>query len=40
MHFWLILQQFDCNGNLLYKISTKLAASSYGENELMSLIQS
>ncbi|XP_042043603.1 uncharacterized protein LOC121789158 [Salvia splendens] len=34
------LHQFDCNGNLLYKISTKLAASSYGENELMSLIQS
>ncbi|KAG8366931.1 hypothetical protein BUALT_Bualt16G0019300 [Buddleja alternifolia] len=32
--------QFDCNGNLLHKISTKLAASSYGENELMSLIQS
>ncbi|XP_057768697.1 uncharacterized protein LOC130988759 isoform X2 [Salvia miltiorrhiza] len=34
------VQQFDCNGNLLYKISTKLAASSYGENELTSLIQS
>ncbi|KAL8528392.1 hypothetical protein ACS0TY_005993 [Phlomoides rotata] len=32
--------QFDCNGNLLYKISTRLAASSYGEDELMSLIQS
>ncbi|KAL6507358.1 hypothetical protein OROGR_023553 [Orobanche gracilis] len=32
--------QFDCNGNLLHKISTKLAASSYGEEELMSLIQS
>ncbi|KAH6803000.1 glutamate NMDA receptor subunit epsilon-1 [Perilla frutescens var. frutescens] len=32
--------QFDCNGNLLHKISTKLAASSYGEDELMSLIQS
>ncbi|XP_051117300.1 uncharacterized protein LOC127242009 [Andrographis paniculata] len=32
--------QFDGNGNLLHKISTKLAASSYGEEELMSLIQS
>lgn len=32
--------QFDCSGNLLHKISTKLAASSYGEAELMSLIQS
>lgn len=35
-----LLQQFDCNGNLLHKISTRLAASSYGEDELMSLIQS
>ncbi|KAL0461590.1 UNVERIFIED_CONTAM: hypothetical protein Slati_0046600 [Sesamum latifolium] len=32
--------QFDCNGNLLQKISTKLSASSYGEAELTSLIQS
>ncbi|KAK6128849.1 hypothetical protein DH2020_037415 [Rehmannia glutinosa] len=32
--------QFDCNGDLLHKISTKLAARSYGEDELMSLIQS
>ncbi|KAL0431758.1 UNVERIFIED_CONTAM: hypothetical protein Sradi_0801800 [Sesamum radiatum] len=32
--------QFDCNGNLLHKISTKLSASSYGEAELTSLIQS
>ncbi|GFQ08142.1 hypothetical protein PHJA_002958200 [Phtheirospermum japonicum] len=32
--------QFDCNGDLLHKINTKLAASSYGEDELMSLIQS
>ncbi|CAA0829968.1 Domain of unknown function (DUF3598 [Striga hermonthica] len=32
--------QFDCNGDLLHKISTKLSASSYGEDELMSLIQS
>ncbi|KAK4426234.1 hypothetical protein Salat_1391900 [Sesamum alatum] len=32
--------QFDCNGNLLHKISTKLSASSYGEGELTSLIQS
>ncbi|KAL3636580.1 hypothetical protein CASFOL_018879 [Castilleja foliolosa] len=32
--------QFDCNGDLLHKINTKLAASSYGEGELMSLIQS
>ncbi|KAI3417204.1 uncharacterized protein J3R85_014682 [Psidium guajava] len=31
--------QFDARGNLLHKISTKLAASSYGENELLSLIQ-
>ncbi|KAJ7971022.1 protein of unknown function (DUF3598) [Quillaja saponaria] len=31
--------QFDASGNLLHKISTKLAASSYGENELISLIQ-
>ncbi|KAK4409832.1 Chorismate mutase 1, chloroplastic [Sesamum angolense] len=32
--------QFDSNGNLLHKISTKLSASSYGEAELTSLIQS
>ncbi|KAL0381021.1 UNVERIFIED_CONTAM: hypothetical protein Sangu_0166400 [Sesamum angustifolium] len=32
--------QFDNNGNLLHKISTKLSASSYGEAELTSLIQS
>lgn len=31
--------QFDARGNLLHKISTKLAASSYGEDELISLIQ-
>ncbi|XP_022921467.1 uncharacterized protein LOC111429732 [Cucurbita moschata] len=31
--------QFDARGSLLHKISTKLAASSYGEDELMSLIQ-
>ncbi|GAB4831688.1 hypothetical protein Ancab_005701 [Ancistrocladus abbreviatus] len=31
--------QFDANGNLMNKVSTKLAASSYGEDDLMSLIQ-
>ncbi|XP_023553847.1 uncharacterized protein LOC111811298 [Cucurbita pepo subsp. pepo] len=31
--------QFDARGSLLHKISTKLAASSYGEDELMSLTQ-
>ncbi|XVF14328.1 hypothetical protein REPUB_Repub09cG0049800 [Reevesia pubescens] len=31
--------QFDGNGNLLQKINTKLSASSYGEDELISLIQ-
>ncbi|KAG6719629.1 hypothetical protein I3842_03G015500 [Carya illinoinensis] len=31
--------QFDGFGNLLHKVSTKLAVSSYGEDELMSLIQ-
>ncbi|THG03976.1 hypothetical protein TEA_025125 [Camellia sinensis var. sinensis] len=31
--------QFDPDGNLMHKVSTKLAASSYGEDELMSLIQ-
>ncbi|KAM2537765.1 hypothetical protein TB2_023279 [Malus domestica] len=31
--------QFDTVGNLLHKVSTKLAASSYGEDELISLIQ-
>ena len=34
-----ILQQFDAYGNLLHKLSTKLAVSSYGEDELISLIQ-
>ncbi|XP_022879334.1 uncharacterized protein LOC111396945 [Olea europaea var. sylvestris] len=33
------LHQFDCYGNLLNKISTKLAVGSYGEDELLSLIQ-
>ncbi|KAH7532686.1 uncharacterized protein LOC107415865 [Ziziphus jujuba] len=32
--------QFDAGGKLLQKVDTKLAASSYGEDELMSLIQS
>ncbi|XP_075515035.1 uncharacterized protein LOC142549780 [Primulina tabacum] len=32
--------QFDYNGNLLHEISTRLAVSSYGEDELRSLIQS
>ncbi|XP_043704211.1 uncharacterized protein LOC122654269 [Telopea speciosissima] len=31
--------QFDYKGNLLQKVSTKLAVSSYGEDELISLIQ-
>ncbi|XP_020257591.1 uncharacterized protein LOC109834091 [Asparagus officinalis] len=31
--------QFDVNGNLLQTVSTKLSASSYGEDELMSLDQ-
>ncbi|XP_062152819.1 uncharacterized protein LOC133861120 [Alnus glutinosa] len=31
--------QFDAYGNLLHKLSTKLAVSSYGEDELISLIQ-
>lgn len=31
--------QFDCLGNLTHKISTKLAVGSYGEDELISLIQ-
>ncbi|GAB2299298.1 hypothetical protein Dimus_033370 [Dionaea muscipula] len=31
--------QFDANGNLQHKISTRLVAGSYGEDELMSLIQ-
>ncbi|KAA8530402.1 hypothetical protein F0562_005111 [Nyssa sinensis] len=31
--------QFDAQGNLMHKVSTKLAASSYGEDELINLIQ-
>ncbi|XP_038699321.1 uncharacterized protein LOC119996673 [Tripterygium wilfordii] len=31
--------QFGGHGNLMQKVSTKLAVSSYGEDELMSLIQ-
>ncbi|KAE8021739.1 hypothetical protein FH972_007604 [Carpinus fangiana] len=31
--------QFDAYGNLLHEMSTKLAVSSYGEDELISLIQ-
>ncbi|KAL5582235.1 hypothetical protein UlMin_014677 [Ulmus minor] len=31
--------QFDAGGKLLHKVDTKLAVSSYGEDELMSLIQ-
>ncbi|KAH0973638.1 hypothetical protein GBA52_025794 [Prunus armeniaca] len=31
--------QFDAVGNLLHKVNTKLSASSYGEDELISLIQ-
>lgn len=33
------LQQFDASGHLLQQISTKLSATSYGEDHLMSLIQ-
>ena len=33
-------QQFDGDGNLLHKIDTRLSASSYGEDELISLNQS
>ncbi|CAL9248127.1 unnamed protein product [Arabidopsis halleri] len=32
--------QFDGDGNLLHKIDTRLSASSYGEDELLSLNQS
>ncbi|CAN8265940.1 unnamed protein product [Cochlearia groenlandica] len=32
--------QFDSNGDLLHKIDTRLSASSYGEDELISLNQS
>ncbi|KAH7660734.1 Lipocalins domain-containing protein [Dioscorea alata] len=32
--------QFDANGNILQNVSTKLAVSTYGEDELISLIQS
>ncbi|KAL6139819.1 hypothetical protein ACLB2K_058120 [Fragaria x ananassa] len=31
--------QFDALGNLLHKVNTKLSVSSYGEDELLSLIQ-
>ncbi|KAL9427247.1 hypothetical protein AB3S75_029439 [Citrus x aurantiifolia] len=31
--------QFDGHGNLMQKVSTKLAVSTYGEDELISLIQ-
>ncbi|KAJ4812541.1 hypothetical protein LUZ62_025107 [Rhynchospora pubera] len=31
--------QFDAKGNLLQNVTTKLSASSYGEDELISLIQ-
>ncbi|KAJ8546035.1 hypothetical protein K7X08_018618 [Anisodus acutangulus] len=34
-----ILQQFDGHGTLMHKIATKLAVGSYGEGELMSLLQ-
>lgn len=37
---FLFLQQFDGDGNLLHKIDTRLSASSYGEDELLSLNQS
>lgn len=31
--------QFDANGKVIHKIDTKLSASSYGDDELISLIQ-
>lgn len=31
--------QFDTNGRLMHRVTTKLAASSYGEDSLISLIQ-
>ncbi|KAK4799338.1 hypothetical protein SAY86_024703 [Trapa natans] len=31
--------QFDAKGNLLHKVDTRLSASSYGEDQLISLIQ-
>ncbi|KAL9227002.1 hypothetical protein vseg_002751 [Gypsophila vaccaria] len=31
--------QFDANGKLLHQVSTKLSATSYGEDQLISLIQ-
>ncbi|KAG9439699.1 hypothetical protein H6P81_019864 [Aristolochia fimbriata] len=33
------LYQFDAQGNLMQNVTTKLAGSSYGEDELVSLIQ-
>lgn len=33
------MQQFDAHGSLLQTVSIKLSASSYGEDELISLIQ-
>lgn len=38
--FYVLGQQFDGDGNLLHKIDTRLSASSYGEDELISLNQS
>lgn len=38
--FFVVLQQFDGNGNLLHKIDTRLSATSYGEDELITLNQS
>lgn len=32
-------QQFDPEGNLMNQVTTKLAVSSYGEDDLVSLIQ-
>ncbi|XP_020578575.1 uncharacterized protein LOC110023475 isoform X2 [Phalaenopsis equestris] len=33
------MQQFDGNGEMLQRVSTKLSVSTYGEDELISLIQ-
>ena len=37
--FLMMWQQFDPEGNLMNEVTTKLAVSSYGEDDLVSLIQ-
>lgn len=36
---YVLPQQFDSKGKLMHKIDTRISAGSYGENELISLIQ-